>query len=126
MTMAMQAASGVTAETLAAFQQALAAGALDGEALAKATTQGFQLATALQITNLEKPAKSLFPVLAPLRNRIPRSPSNGGSAVNWKAITAINVGKLKAGVAEGVRNSVVSTTRSTSCRPTSPTASTRA
>lgn len=104
-------AAGIAPETLAAFQAALAAGALDGEALAKATTtQGFQLATGLQAYNLEAPAKSLFPVLAPLRNRIARVTSRGGSAVHWKAITAINASKVKAGVAEGVRNSVVSTT----------------
>src|SRR4051794_29301979 len=101
----------ITAETLAAFQQALASGALDADALAKATTtQGFSSTTAIEGYNLEAPSKSLFPVLSPLRNRIPRSPSSGGSAVHWKAITAINAAKLKAGVAEGVRNSVVSTT----------------
>lgn len=33
-----------------------------------------------------------------------------GTAVNWKAITAINAAKLKAGVAEGLRNAALSTT----------------
>jgi hypothetical protein len=111
MTAPLASPGGVTAETLAAFQQALAAGALDADALAKATTtQGFSSTTAIEGYNLEAPAKSLFPVLSPLRNRIPRVPSAGGSAVHWKAITAINASKVKAGVAEGVRNSVVSTT----------------
>lgn len=104
-------ASGITAETLAAISQALARGSLDADALAKATTtQGFSSTTAIEGYNLEAPSKSLFPVLSPLRNRIPRVTSKGGSAVHWKAITAINAAKLKAAVAEGVRNAVVSTT----------------
>lgn len=112
--MSMNAPTGVTAETLAAVQAALsspnAASAPDA-ILAKATTQGISTATGLVGYLLEGPAKNLFPVLSPLRNRFARHGAPiGATGVNWKAITAINAGKVKAGVAEAARNSVVSTT----------------
>lgn len=66
--------------------------------------------TGLQIYNLEQPSKKLFPVLTPLRNRIPRKGSKGGTAVNWKAVTAINSAKVPPGVSEGNRSGVVTTT----------------
>ncbi|HLA65022.1 MAG TPA: hypothetical protein VK600_00405 [Candidatus Saccharimonadales bacterium] len=106
---------GVSAETIEAVRQALASpipvGAGDPTVMAKATTQGISTTTGLVAYNLEAPSKKLFPVLSPLRNRFPRPNRGvGGTAVNWKAITAINASKVKAGVAEGARNSVVSTT----------------
>ncbi len=112
--MAMNAPVGVTADTLAAIQAALSApGAVTASdaVLAKATTQGFSTATGLTGYLLEPGAKLLYPRLSPLRNRFPRHGAPiGATAVNWKAITAINASHLKAGVAEGVRNGVVSTT----------------
>lgn len=112
--MAMNAPAGVTADTLAAVAAALASpGAVTASdaLLAKtATTQGISTTTGLVGYLLEAPAKNLFPVLSPLRNRFARHGAPvGATAVNWKAITAINAAKVKAGVAEGVRNTGVST-----------------
>lgn len=106
--------TGVTADTLAAVALALSSpGAVSASdaILQKATTQGISTSTNLVGYLLEGPAKNLFPVLSPLRNRFSRMGAPvGATAVNWKAITVINAAKLKAGVAEGVRNAVVSTT----------------
>jgi hypothetical protein len=107
--------AGVTQETVEAVRAALSSPHLqsvsDPAVLAKATTQGIDTSTGLVGINLEAPSKKLFPVLSPLRNRFARVASaRGATAVTWKAITAINAVGVKAGVAEGVRNSVVSTT----------------
>jgi len=99
------------ASTLAAIRAAFSKGAVPADLpLGKATTQGISIGTGLVGINLEAPAKNLFPVLSPLRNRFPRhGASVGSTAVQWRAITGINVAAIKAGVAEGNRNSVVST-----------------
>jgi hypothetical protein len=73
------------------------------EELAKAITQ----ATGLVQYDLQAPALSLFPVLTPIRNMVPRVKGSGGTATNWKAITAINTAKINAGVSEGNRGAVV-------------------
>ena len=70
-------------------------------------TKSFTQATGLVNYDLEGPAKLLYPVLTPLRNRLPRVKGNGGAATNWKQITAINVSKLRAGVSEGNRGAVI-------------------
>jgi hypothetical protein len=72
----------------------------------KAITQ----ATGLVAYNLEAPSKKLFPVLTPLRNKIPRKGGGVGTGVNWKAVTKINSGNTSAGVSEGNRGAVISTT----------------
>lgn len=61
--------------------------------------------TGIQGYDLEAPSKKLYPVLTPLRNRIPRR--GGGFAVqaNWKAITGIRSAARRAGVSEGNRGS---------------------
>lgn len=74
--------------------------------LAKAITQS----TGLTFYDLQIPAKNLFPVLTPLRNMIPRVSGNGGTATNWKAVTAINVNALRGFVPEGYRNGLVAAT----------------
>ena len=63
--------------------------------------------TGLQAYNLEAPSKKLYPIMTPLRNRIPRV--GGGYAVqaNWKAITGINTTNVRAGVGEGKRGGQV-------------------
>ena len=76
------------------------------DAIAKAITQS----TGLVAYNLEAPSKKLFPVLTPLRNKIPRNSNGKGTAVNWKAITGINTGMTGAGVSEGNRGGLVATT----------------
>lgn len=98
-------------QTLEAIKAAMSKGYVPADLpLAKATTQGISTSTGLVGINLEAPAKNLFPVLSPLRNRFPRKgAATGATAVQWRAITGINTANLKAGVAEGLRNSVVTT-----------------
>ena len=43
----------------------------------------------LAVYDLQAPAKKIFPVYSPIRNRFPRVPGRGG-ATNWKQITAIS------------------------------------
>jgi hypothetical protein len=78
------------------------------------TTQGFlQPASAtvgLQGYSLEAPAKTLYPVLTPIRNVTPRVQGGYGTQANWRAITSINVANMRAGVAEGKRGGVISHT----------------
>lgn len=105
----------VSQETLAATKAALSdpqANAVIDDVIKKdATTQGISTTLGIVGVNLEAPSKKLFPVLSPLRNRIPRkNAAVGSTAVSWKAITAINAAGLSAGVAEGERNSFLSTT----------------
>lgn len=71
--------------------------------LTKNFTQPSTAASGIQGYDLEAPSKKLYPVLAPLRNSIPRV--GGGFAIqaNWKAITGINTTRVRAGVSEGQR-----------------------
>jgi hypothetical protein len=46
-------------------------------------------ATGLVAYDLQAPAKNLYPVFTPLRNRIPRVAGGVGVATNWKVITSI-------------------------------------
>lgn len=60
--------------------------------------------------DLQRPAKDLFPVITPLRNRIPRVPGNGGAATHWKSIFGITAGNPGSGfIPEGVRASFQNT-----------------
>lgn len=61
------------------------------------------------IWDLEVPAKNLFPVMTPLRNKIARRTARGGVQANWKAVTGINTTNLDAGVSDGNRGPVVTT-----------------
>jgi hypothetical protein len=70
----------------------------------------FNVATGLVGYDLEPAAKLLFPVLTPLRNKLPRVSANGGTATNFKVITAINTTQVQGGVSEGRRGGIVSTT----------------
>lgn len=64
----------------------------------------FSQGTGLVNYDLEGPAKTLYPVLTPLRNKLPRVKSTrGDTATRWKAITGINTAAISAGVAEGHR-----------------------
>jgi len=71
--------------------------------LNKAITQS----TGLVWYDLQSPAKQLFPVLTPIRNKIPRVAGNGGTATNWISVTAINTANLRGFVPEGRRNGTV-------------------
>jgi hypothetical protein len=98
--------SQATQETLNAFQKAASA-PMGAEELRKA---GITQSTGLTYYDLQTPSKSLFPVLTPLRNSIPRVSGNGGTATNWLAVTGINTTNIQGFVPEGRRNGVVTTT----------------
>lgn len=92
-----------TAETLALLKVAQSS----PDDLIKSFVQPGSATTGLQAYNLEAPSKKLYPVLTPLRNSIARI--GGGYAIqaNWKAVTNINVGNVRAGVSEGKRGGVI-------------------
>ncbi len=80
------------------------------EEINKAWTQSTSPTTGLTAYDLEAPAKTLYPVLTPLRNMIPRVSGKGGIQANWRAVTGINVTNMGVGVAEGQRGGVISST----------------
>lgn len=69
---------------------------------------GITQALGLVAYDLEAGAKLLFPVITPLRNRIPREGGGIGTAVHWKAVLGINTQNFGAGVEEGKRSRVIS------------------
>lgn len=75
--------------------------------LAEDIAKSFSQATGLVFYDLQPAAKTLYPVLTPLRNIIPRTKANGGTATNWKQITAVNVNNLRPGVSEGNRGGII-------------------
>lgn len=100
----MSAAS--TEETLALLKAAQA----NPDELIKSFAQPGTATTGLQAYNLEGPAKNLYPVLTPLRNSIARITGGFAIQANWKAITNINVGNTRAGLAEGKRGGLINHT----------------
>ena len=98
-----------TTETLELLKVAQATG---DQALAKYFTQTGTATQGIQAYNLEAPSKKLLPILTPLRNRIPRINGGFGVQANWKAITNINAGNVRAGVAEGKRGGAINHTLS--------------
>ncbi|MGG5810933.1 hypothetical protein [Falsiroseomonas sp. CW058] len=96
-------------ETLQLLKDALQKSNAD-PALAKAFTQSASQLTGLTAFSLEAPAKTLYPVLTPFRNALPRTVGGTGIQANWRAITAINNGRIPAGLAEGARGGVINTT----------------
>jgi hypothetical protein len=80
------------------------------EPLRKALTTGITVGTGLQGFELEAPAKFLKPVLAPWRNRVPRTHSEVGSKnANWRAIVDINVAGSSPFVGFGAPGVVIQT-----------------
>ncbi len=57
--------------------------------------------------DLEAPAKTLYPVLTPLRNTIPRVKATGGIQANWRAITGVNVTNQRLGLSQGNRGAAI-------------------
>lgn len=96
-----------TATTLAAFKTAQATpSTLD--MLAKSTfAPPSGPTTGLTFYDLEPGAKLLYPVLTPLRNSIPRVSGRGGTQANWRAVTAVNITGVRAGVSFGNRGGVI-------------------
>jgi hypothetical protein len=80
--------------------------------LAKADTfvQSSSPTTGLTEYDLEPVAKNLYPVLSPLRNRIPRISNGSGTQANWKAVLSINSAMVSPGVAEGMRGGLINVT----------------
>lgn len=98
-------AGNLSAETLELLKAAQSTP--DNDILNKSFQQPGNATSGLQAYNLEGPSKKLYPVMTPLRNSIERI--GGGHAIqaNWKAITNINVGNMRAGVGEGKRGGVI-------------------
>lgn len=92
----------ITAETVELMKSAQSQ-----ENLNKGFTQPGDALSGLQTYDLTAPSQKLYPVLTPLRNRIPRV--GGGRAVqaNWKAITGINLKNQRAGISEGQRGGTI-------------------
>jgi hypothetical protein len=88
-------------ETLQKLQAEVAKGMVE-------STLQKTLTTTSNIVNydLQAPAKNLYPVITPLRNRIPRVMGNGGRATNWKAIFGLTGSGVPSmgWVAEGQRS----------------------
>jgi len=78
--------------------------------LTKNFTQPGSATAGIQGYDLEAPSKKMYPVLAPLRNSIPRVGGGFATQANWKAITGINTTRVRAGVSEGNRGATVSHT----------------
>jgi hypothetical protein len=65
----------------------------------------------LNAFDLSGPALQLYPVITPLRNRLPRQVSDRGDlATRWKAITGVNTSNFELGVAPGRRSAEMSVT----------------
>lgn len=80
-------------------------------AVVKANTTGITTGTGIVNYNLDPVAKTLFPVITPLRNSIARTvDEKGGTALNWKAITAINPGNTPSTMREGRRSGYIDQT----------------
>lgn len=98
-----------TNQTLSAVREALAK-ANQGAELAKAGwAQSGSPTTGLTAYMLEAPAKTLYPIITPLRNEIPRSGGGTGIQANWRAVTKINSQNIFGGVSEGNRGGVLTT-----------------
>lgn len=65
--------------------------------------------TGINYYDLELGAKTLVPVITPLRNKIPRTSGKGGIQASWRGITGLNVNTVGGAVADGIRNAVVTT-----------------
>jgi hypothetical protein len=86
----------------------------DLSALNKTTIGQAQISGApgnLNAFDLRGPALQLYPVITPLRNRLPRQLSDRGDlATRWKAITGVNTQNFELGVAPGRRSAEMSVT----------------
>lgn len=99
----------ITASTLALAKAALSNPLPLDEDLMKAFTESGSATAGLTYYDLQAPALSLYPVLTPLRNAIPRVTGGRGIQANWKAVTGINVNAIGIGVSEGNRGGVIAT-----------------
>lgn len=93
------------AETLEAIKE------VHKNPLAESITKSYDVSTGLVAYDLEPAAKLIFPVLTPFRNRLARVSGQGGTATNWRAITAINPNQVASGVSEGRRGGLIDVTK---------------
>ncbi|EMR8629673.1 hypothetical protein V3L98_002112, partial [Neisseria gonorrhoeae] len=93
----------LTQETIELMKSAQAGGGPPD----KGFTQPAGFTAGLQTYDLSAPSQKLYPVLTPLRNRIPRVGGGRTIGSNWKAVTNINVGNQRAGIGEGRRGGVI-------------------
>lgn len=84
------------------------------DALRKDTTGFWNMpsgaTTGINYYDLELGAKTLVPVITPLRNKIPRTSGKGGIQANWRGITGINSNMVGGAIADGIRNAFTQTT----------------
>src|SRR5207245_5310044 len=73
----------VVKQTLALVKQAQGQ---PSDAIAKS----INLATGLVAFDLQAPSKNLYPVNTPIRNRLPRVGGSGGTATNWRQVSALS------------------------------------
>lgn len=66
--------------------------------------------TGINYYDLELGAKTLVPIITPLRNKIPRTSGKGGIQANWRGIVALNANQVGGAIADGLRNTPVQTT----------------
>lgn len=66
--------------------------------------------TGINYYDLELGAKTLVPIITPLRNKIPRTSGKGGIQANWRGIVGINANTVGGAIADGLRNAFVQTT----------------
>ena len=97
-----------TDQSLALTRDALA-NPLPFGAIAKGFTQAMSPVSGLTMYDLEAPAKTLYPLITPIRNTIPRLPANGGIQASWRAVTGVNINNTTFGVSEGNRGPVIVT-----------------
>lgn len=96
-------------EVVGAVQRALGAAGMTSP-LRKDWTQPGSAVQGINFYDLEAPAKILYPVITPLRNRIARVSGRGGIQANWRAITAINISNVRSGTGEGNRSAKINST----------------
>lgn len=72
--------------------------------------KAYTVSSGLIAIDLEPVAKTLFPVITPFRNFIPRVQGKGGTGVQWRAVTAINPSKISNTVEEGKRGGIIDQT----------------
>ncbi len=103
-----------SSKTLAAFKEAQKNPVTDplfASLLAKSSfSQPGSAISGLNFYDLEPGAKLLYPVLTPLRNEIPRVSSRGGIQANWRAVTGVNTGSVRAGISAGNRGGLIAVT----------------
>lgn len=74
-------------------------------------TKDVTTSTGLVAYNLEPAAKVLQPILTPLRNMLPRTKNTkGGTAVNWKQITTLDITTTSPFTAEGTKGAAATYT----------------